>query len=287
MDSGANENTALQRTVQRPPPNDPTIGECRLCRSWGELRRSHVLPDMAYNDVIDTTSHPRMIVVRDTDEGRVSDKSHQTGFRERLLWPGCEARFSKYESYAARHLLNVSLPHDDVRGVVTLRVDDYSGLKLFLLSLLWRVGAARGDFFRCVRLGPHEERLRAMLDAENPGEPDEYGCLVTPLLPEPGIPMERIITMPSLTRVDGHNGCLLVFRGMVFQFFISRHGIAAGVERAFLNKNGEMIMMWARGAQFPPLRQLWHRCMTAVRREADKEANNKAVPAQKRVWGTQ
>ena len=83
-------------------------------------------------------------------------------------------------------------------------------LKLFLMSLLWRAGVAKGDFFRCVKLGPHQERLREMLHAEDPSEPDEYGCLITPLLPEKEIAMESIVAMPFLTRTDGHNGCLIV-----------------------------------------------------------------------------
>jgi hypothetical protein len=251
------ESLSVQAIIRKTGGSKTTQGVCKLCGRWAELRRSHVLPDMAYADVIDPASHPRTVVVRDVDKGRTLDKSRQTGFWERLLCQKCEGRFSKYETYAANHLLNAKLPAPDLANpVITVRVDDYRKLKLFLLSLLWRVGVARGPFFRCVDLGPHESRLRGMLDAEDPGEPDEYGCLITPLLPEPDAPMERVITMPAMTRVDGHNGCLLVFRGFVFQYFISRHGLARGVKQAFLDKQGQALMIWAHGTQFPPLREL-------------------------------
>lgn len=250
-----------------------TEGLCKLCGRWRELRRSHVLPDMAYADVMDYASHPRMVIVRAIEKGRISDKSQQSGFWERLLCEDCEARFSKYETYASTHLFNAKIPPPNpAQPLITLKVDDYRKLKLFLMSLLWRTGITRGEFFRCIDLGPHEPRLREMLNAEDPGEPAEYGCLVTPLLPEPGVPMEDVTAMPGMTRVDGHIGCLLVFRSFAFQYFISRHNIRPGVKRAFLNREGEMLMRWTRGAQIPPLRQLWDRCVRAVHRELEEES---------------
>ena len=246
---------------------------CQLCKRPAELSKSHILPKLAYTDIIDTTSHPRMVVVRDVAEGRISDTSQQSGYWERMLCKKCENQFSKYETYASNHLLNANLqvPKITSERVVTLKVDDYRMLKLFLLSLLWRVGVAKGDFFRCVKLGPHQDRLREMLHAEDPGEPDDYGCLITPLLPELDIRMESIVAMPHLTRTDGHNGCLLAFRGFVFQYYISRHQIPAGVRQAFLNKNGELMMVWARIGNFEPLRKLWNRCVKAIHRESRDE----------------
>ena len=88
-------------SVQKVAHPVATQDVCKLCGKWRELRRSHVLSDMAYADVIDPASHPRMVVVRDVDKGRVSDKSQQTGFRERLLCEECERQFSRYETYAA------------------------------------------------------------------------------------------------------------------------------------------------------------------------------------------
>ncbi|MGI8967036.1 MAG: hypothetical protein ACR2H1_13250, partial [Limisphaerales bacterium] len=162
---------------------DPIAGLCKLCGKQGELCKSHVLPDMAYNEVINSEAHPRMVIVHDVKEGQISDLSRQTGYWERLLCKECEAQFSKYETYASNHFLNVNLPtpSNAADRMITLKVDDYRPLKLFLMSVLWRVGVASGDFFRCVDLGPHEARLRKMLHAENPGEPDDYGCLITPL----------------------------------------------------------------------------------------------------------
>jgi hypothetical protein len=59
-------------------------------------------------------------------------------------------------------------PKDRRELLYVNKVDDYATLKLFLMSLLWRVSVAKGEFFRCVKLGRHEEQLRQMLHAQNP-----------------------------------------------------------------------------------------------------------------------
>lgn len=252
------------------PPNS-NAGVCKLCQQTADLRKSHVISDMAYNEVINPASHPRMVVVRDV-KGRISDKTQQTGFWERLLCERCEKQFSKYEKYAAEHLLNAPLP--EVKNisdlVFTLHGLNYASLKLFLLSILWRSSIAKGDFFRGINLGPHEARLRQMLDSEDPGEPDEYGCVITPFLPEPNLEVSQILSQPISTRGDGHNGCLFSFRGFAFNFYISRHALLPAVRKSFLTKGGELIMVRARIGDYAPLRDLWNRCVSAIHREARK-----------------
>jgi hypothetical protein len=260
-----------------PNSKQPTVGACRLCHRVGPLRRSHVLSEMAYEDVIDASGHPRTIVVRDIVNGRVSDKTHQTGFWERLLCDECEGKLSRYEAVAARHLFNRVLPTPVANTGVMVKTGDYSNLKLFLLSILWRAGIANGDFFRCVRLGPHEERLREMVRAGAPGEPDEYGCLIMRLIPE-DVGVSRVVAMPFLARLDDHNCCVFVFRGFAFQFFISRHRIPESISRSFLNERGDVFIPSIHGAQLRPLRDLWNRSVVAIHREAEMERRQGASP---------
>lgn len=253
--------------------NQQTNGQapCRLCGLLDQLCRSHVLPETAYANVIDCTSHPQMVAVRDVKKGKISETHRQTGFWERLLCKKCEMKFSRYETYAAKHLLNAQLtpPTGSASRLSVLKVTDYARLKLFFLSMLWRVGVASGDFFRGVDLGKHANQLQQMLLTENPGELDDYGCLLTRFLPERDVPVEQILIPPRTTRThDGHNGCLLAFRGFAFQYYISRHRIPTGVKAAFLNKNGHLGICWMRMRDIPPLRDSWNRCVAAIRREA-------------------
>ena len=167
---------------------------CRLCSSPATLCRSHILPEVAYADVIDYKSHPRMVAIRDTKSGKTSETNWQTGFWERLLCKKCEMKFSRYETYGANHLLNASLtpPIGSAHALTFLKVSDYARLKLLLLSILWRMDVATGDFFSGVDLGKHGKQLQQMLLTEDPGEPDEYGCLITRFVTERDIPVDRI-----------------------------------------------------------------------------------------------
>src|SRR5437762_9442510 len=111
-------------------------------------------------------------------------------------------KFSRYETYAANYFLNANVtpPTGSAYPLNFLKVNDYARLKLFLLSILWRVGVATGDFFRAVDLGRHTKQLQQMLLTENPGEPDEYGCLITRFIPERDVPVERILIPPRTSR---------------------------------------------------------------------------------------
>ncbi len=265
-----------QRNLERMSEESKGQNSCRLCSSSATLCRSHILPEMAYANVIDYTSHPRMVAVRDVKSGKISETNRQSGFWERLLCKKCEMKFSRYETYAAKHLLNAKLtpPTGSAHAVTLLKVSDYTRLKLFLLSMLWRIGVATGDFFRGVDLGKHANQLQQMLLTENPGEPDEYGCLITRFIPERDVPIEQILIPPRTSRThDGHNGCLLAFRGFAFQYYISRHRIPAGVKAAFLNKSGELGIFWMRMGEIPPLKDSWNRCVAAIRREAKSKSN--------------
>lgn len=51
---------------------------------------------------------------------------------------------------------------------------DYSLLKLFALSVLWRAHCSKHAAFAKVQLGPHEKVIRQMLLGNDPGDPERY-----------------------------------------------------------------------------------------------------------------
>src|SRR5439155_233013 len=51
---------------------------------------------------------------------------------------------------------------------------DYRRFKLFHLSIAWRTGVAAGDDYAPIDLGDHQEPLRQMLLAGDPGRPTDY-----------------------------------------------------------------------------------------------------------------
>ena len=242
--------------------------KCRLCNNEATLKDSHIIPDLAYRAILDKQSHPRMVVVRNVTIGKVVDKTQQTGFKEHLLCGACEQQFSRYESYAAKELFNKSLPTpsqlDPLGRLLMLENLEYKPLKLFLISLLWRAGVASHNFFKCVKLGPHETILHRMLLDENPGAATDYGCTVCSLLPEHEIDFREVMFQPLQTRTDGHNGYLFVLRGLAFSFYISNHQLSASIKQSFLSIEGNLPILRMRIGNYQPLCKLWNRSVGAI-----------------------
>src|SRR3546814_7896147 len=88
-------------------------------------------------------------------------------------------------------------------SIVSVTGIDYAQFKLFLLSLLWRAGVAKGRYFERVTLGPHEERLRAMLHDGDPGPFDLYHCILWGLNLQPN-EIPQLMVQPCKDKVWGH-----------------------------------------------------------------------------------
>jgi hypothetical protein len=105
----------------------------------------------------------------------------QDAFWEHLLCGICERRLQKWEEYAARVIYQKRLfdfPSTKPRELRKLADLNYPKLKLFLLSVLWRMSASSLPLFEQVRLGPHEQKIRDMLLSEDPGSVTDYGSTV-------------------------------------------------------------------------------------------------------------
>lgn len=167
------------------------MATCALCLEERDLKTSHILPKFAQR---------RMKELARADDGPVM--SHCAGVEkvvqnycfERLLCDDCEQRFAAWEREGATlirrpELLPLSLVRDKVLSLSGL---PYATLKLFLMSMLWRMGASTLREFTFVDLGPHQERLRQMLLRADPGPPEAYGCSLQILTDRTGrIPFTR------------------------------------------------------------------------------------------------
>ena len=150
-------------------------------------------------------------------------KYQQQGVKERLLCEDCEQHFSKYERYASLVLnCGYELTVRKEGRLIHLEGIEYSRFKLFALSVLWRAGVSSIDFFKQVKLGPHEEKIRKMLLNQNPGEEFEYPFILSPIIHENEI-QEALIVKPTWTRLDNHYAYRFVFGGIAWVFVVSSH----------------------------------------------------------------
>jgi hypothetical protein len=119
---------------------------------------------------------------------------------------------------------------------------DYSLFKLFQLSILWRAGVSALPMFSKVDLGPHSERLRQRVFAEDPGAPSEYGCALYALTSKDGVD-SGLIVAPTLMRMEGIHSYHFVFGGLIWLFFVSSHPPPKHVVEGFVQRNGRFAFL--------------------------------------------
>ncbi len=196
---------------------------------------SHVIPEWVYQPLYDSIHRYRVVGA----SARKHPRYLQQGIHEPLLCQGCESRFSDFEGYARGVLFGgrkvLSEPRDGGVDLVSL---DYRKLKAFQLSILWRAGVARDDFFSMVDLAEHTEPLREMLLSDSPGRQTDYGCALIPILVD-GELLSDLIVQPETKAADGFSMAQFVFGGHVWLFVLGSGELFpfAGI---FLRENGTL-----------------------------------------------
>lgn len=231
---------------------------CRLCLGESELRDSHIIPEWCYKHVYDDKH--RFVQLSNPAEA-VDPKLYQKGLTERLLCADCETKRSRWEKYASR--LFYAEPSDDV-GLSFLRHGDhvvvegvdYESFKLFQMSVLWMSSISNLKAFSGVHLGPHEERIRRMLLSGDPGEPQQYGCIVSLLLESDRRPLDQIMMAPEPFRFNEHRWYRFIFSFAVWAYVVSSHKKNFRETIGFVNRGGKMVMPWVLAGETPLMRKL-------------------------------
>jgi len=175
---------------------------CALCLRDAPLCRSHIIPEFLYEPIYDE-SH-RLKILSTLPERPTMFK--QKGIWEKLLCERCEQRLSVWEGYASKALFGGEYTSSPRHGRLTkISGLDYKKLKLFQLSTLWRAGVSSHELFSAVKLGPHQELLRAMLFEGEPGPPNRYGCVMFGI-EHNGEALKGVLIPPKSTHIQGHKG---------------------------------------------------------------------------------
>jgi hypothetical protein len=219
------------------PSKSPIIEPCRLCLQEKPLCQSHILSEFLYKSFYDSQHRIWVLNLEDERLGKI-----RKGIYERLLCEDCEKLLSGFESYADR-VINGPEPLlvKESNGLLIYTGVDYVRFKLFLISLLWRMGVASHKFFRNVSLGPHQEKLRRMLLEGDPGEFCEYACIITAIKHEGRVVSDFAIE-PEHWRIEGLNGYRFCIGGFAFWFLVSNQPHKFPRKEFFLSEKGELTV---------------------------------------------
>jgi len=81
-----------------------------------------------------------------------------------------------------------------------------------------------------------------MLLDENPGDVNEYGCMIT-YSPRIQDKIRQAIFIQGMVRVDGHRRYLFLLGGLFWHFFVSSHTDRIPYKKAFLRKDGVLTFI--------------------------------------------
>lgn len=212
---------------------------CALCRTNGELQNSHIIPEFFYKLVYDPNPRRFRVISAIVSE---PERYGQKGLRELLLCKDCEQKLGRWENYAKKSFVDgQGLQITQQNATVVLSNLDYTLFKLFLLSLLWRMSVSKLDFFKEVRLGPYEEKIRLALLNDDPLLPHVCGCWMIVVLVGGKVNTDWIVE-PTVARVGGRHVYSLVIAGILFNFHVGRQPLRPGIASHVLSERGEMTV---------------------------------------------
>jgi hypothetical protein len=95
--------------------------------------------------------------------------------------------------------------------------------------------------FGNVNLGPHAEKIRLMLVAEDPGKPDKYRFAVIKL--EAAEIADTVIHAPDRIKIGNLNAYFFLAYGYEWLFLISNHSGNVPKDFPFVGMHPELVML--------------------------------------------
>ncbi len=224
------------------------IGTCALCQATPvKLCESHIIPEFLYSLPGDQAERNELWLW--SSDPATRGKRTPRGVYERLLCLPCEGRFQRLEDYVATLLYDtqgrVKAQERDLGTRFEFTGIEYPRMKLFLLSMLWRMGVSRSDSFKTIQLDAHNEQLRTMLMNDDPGPGPAFGCVISycPLLAQrhPKLDFRQFGVFPEMIQGrEGYPKIRMVFGGLFWQYHITYSGVGAEAIQFMLSERGRL-----------------------------------------------
>jgi hypothetical protein len=170
---------------------DDTVIEkkCKFCNKKTKLIEAHILPKWSYRYEVPLRKIPKF------DHRIVSKNEHMKKlpkgiYDKNILCAECDGKLGIYDNYGKNifndYFKNAKEMFDETNGNRVLIVnnideDKYMKIKLFYLSILYRMSISSDLFFRNVKLGCYEDMLLNLLKESNPCTPEDFSMIFAKL----------------------------------------------------------------------------------------------------------
>lgn len=151
------------------------FGNCKFCNTSNvKMAHSHILPKAFFKEMCRSQNTGYFLVLKpDSDAPPVKNREGLTD--DTILCELCETQLSTIDSDGIKALRSITISHLPDNN---LRLDscNYKDIKLMIMFILWRAGAA--PTLPDIQLGPYLDPLRALIATRNPGGHCEFPILV-------------------------------------------------------------------------------------------------------------
>lgn len=184
--------------------------ECKLCGATRKMARSHIIPRALYGTTLIHPLGPAKII--SSARKSRAKRSSMGEYDSELLCLDCEALLSPYDDYAhtlfAKQAPDTRIEHEG--AVIAYRYEsvDFSLLRLFFISLVWRMHATRRAAFGSLDLGKYAEPFRTAILGRDSGALPEFDVVITRF-----DRADMGLLGPTRLRLEGVNGYRITFPG--------------------------------------------------------------------------
>lgn len=197
-------------------------GNCELCGEYKDLCKAHIIAKpffkFLYPDNI--AGGPLIALSQFNGEYRKVNVPATGMYDSGILCAECDNVFGEYDKYAAEILLKTEFIETPEKEAYILTPYNYKKLKLFFLSLIFRGSVSKHKAFARISVDEqHEQKIRDLLLAENPGTEDEYSVFLAKFDDSDRIPFAtKSIQNPRRIRFEGINFCVFYFSNGVISY---------------------------------------------------------------------
>lgn len=156
------------------------MSECRLCGNSAKLVKSHSIPEAFFREANLGPDIPRLYF---NQEGQHPKRS-PVGVYDRFVCSSCEKKFQDWDQYAIELLVSdfdkfENIIVDQELSFFLLEQFDYTRLKLFFISVLWRSHESTQSFYEEVHLGRYADIARTAVESGNAGGLDFFSVVLS------------------------------------------------------------------------------------------------------------
>lgn len=216
---------------------------CCYCRQDKKLIKAHIIPEGFFRRLREGQNPLKMLT---NIAGEYPKKMPIGVYDKNILCDECEKIFGVWDEYAQQLLTDEPLHGEPIlygTQCIGWRVTeyDYTLLKLFFISLLWRASVSKQNFYQKVNLGSFEEKAKELIAQKNPGTSDEFGVTLAKF----DHPLSSSMLDPHLERIGGVNYYRLYLAGYVAYIKVDKRKAPKPL-LDFLLKEGQPLIIISR-----------------------------------------